>query len=237
MTKTSTATLLLSICLSLAAGQGAIAQSSGSRSMNISEAVTGRLTVEGIGTCGASRIGANLILTAAHCVQEARSYNPVAPGRITFTPDDADGKGFVARDVATHPDFYIEEDITGGDIAKDVALIRLTEFIDGDYETMAPLDTDSDFLVLLPVADSPMAAEACDASFRKDGAISLKCERDFGVSGSPIFDMINGERRIVGVVSAKAKTSQGAITLGAAPWAVFRDLTWLVKDRGVPTID
>jgi hypothetical protein len=205
--------------------------------MNISEAVTGQITVEGIGTCGASRIGANLLLTAAHCVQELQSFDPVAPGRITFAQSDNPERSYVARDVATHPDFYLESDITNADIFKDVALVRLVDFIPGSYESMAAPDPKSEFLVLLPVADSPMAAEACDVDFRNDGSLSLGCERDFGVSGSPIFDMIGGERRIVGVVSAKANKSDESIILGAVPWDVFRDLTWLVKDRGIPTLE
>lgn len=43
----------------------------------------------------------------------------------------------------------------------------------------------------------------------------LSCDVDFGSSGAPVFEMIDGEPKIVSVVSAKAEMGGKKVALGS----------------------
>ena len=51
---------------------------------------------------------------------------------------------------------------------------------------------------------------------RQRGSLILSCEVDFGSSGSPIFVEVDGEPRIVSVVSAKAMIGGRPVSLGTS---------------------
>ena len=49
---------------------------------------------------------------------------------------------------------------------------------------------------------------------RRDGALVLSCDVDFGSSGAPVFADVDGEPQIVSVVSAKAMIRGRKVSLG-----------------------
>ena len=56
--------------------------------------------------------------------------------------------------------------------------------------------------------------EVCHVLARQRGTLVLSCEVDFGSSGAPVFAEVDGEPRIVSVVSAKAVVHGRKVSLG-----------------------
>ena len=54
-------------------------------------------------------------------------------------------------------------------------------------------------------AEAPSIQDLCHVLGNEPGMTILSCDVDYGSSGAPIFQMIDGEPKIVSVVSAKAE--------------------------------
>mgnify|MGYP001627754734 CR=1 FL=1 len=207
---------------------------------NLHEAMVGRINVEGFSSCAFVAAGADLVMTAAHCVVEPDALEAVDPARIRVTTRGSgdEAQVFGVSDIAVHPAFRNGGKPDRATVGKDVAALRLDGVISGGYETVVLPPQDLAYVGLLPVAENATEfnAEACPVRVEEGAVLVLECARPPGTSGSPIFALVEGKRRVVGVVSAGGTGAGGApLTFGTSVVEAFPDLEWMRQDRG--TID
>lgn len=200
----------------------------------LSKAAVGQILVGDDVFCKATLVGADLVMTAAHCVQPSGARHPVKPDTVIFTIASEAGKDIQIRaeDIASDPEFFYEGTPSHDDLARDVALIRLKDVVPRAHEGLAQHNPAQTVLGLLPeTKDAPFAGEPCNAAYQ-DNLVVLECDRTSGSSGAPIFTMMGG-RKVVGIVSASGTRGDKKITFGVSPLSVLANLKWLKRDRNI----
>ena len=184
----------------------------------------GRLNIGFTGMCTGALVSPRHVLTAAHCLYNPRTGNLIAPDDIEFLAGWRNGRASAYRDIRRaipHPDY----EYTGpeGDlrVANDIALLELASPIRlANIQPFATADRPrkgSEVGVVSYAhdrADTPSLQEVCHVLARQRGSLILSCNVDFGSSGAPIFTEVDGEPRIVSVVSAKAMIRGRHVSLG-----------------------
>ena len=189
-------------------------------------------------TCRGTLIGADLVLTAAHCIVAIGGSLPVDPASVTFSIAGKDGVVAVHQvsDIATDPEFFREEGApTRAFIARDIALLRLETIEKGPFDSMAPFDLNKSHIALLPVSEGAVfLAEPCKAQYEANNIVLLSCARMKGTSGSPGYALVNGERRVVAVISATGTQDNAPITFAVNPMGLLSSLKWYATDLARP---
>lgn len=215
----------------------AASSSNADQAPGLEYATVGHVLTEGIGSCGFVAIGADLAMTAAHCVIKSGATEPVHPSsiRLEAKPHNKPVQTLYVSDIATHPSFSFDVDPTRQTVGQDVALLRLTSSFNAPFETTVVAPTDITFAGLLPIEEGAAVfqADACPIRVETGNVLVLDCARIPGTSGSPIFAMIDGKRGVIGVISAGGTKEDGTeITFGVNAVANFSHLSWLMRDRG-----
>lgn len=195
----------------------------------------GRLNLSGAGHCTATLIDPGHVVTAAHCVFNPRTLQPVPPGRIHFLAGYRKGEYLAHRTgaaVAVSPEYRPTRKgsrTPAAMLSQDVAVIRLASPI----EAVAPIPLSAAFRdrrarlrVLSYGGDRPeaLSVEAdCAMQGRMGDALITDCDAVPGVSGAPLIAPGTGAAgregaEVVGVVSGVAlpKGAQARLPLGAA---------------------
>lgn len=185
----------------------------------------GRLDFRG-GFCTAALIRDNLILTAAHCVYDARGRIRDA-GEFTFSAGLRSGRAEATRGVhslVAHPQYeHAPNSIEDKNVAVDIAVLRLDQPI--RRARIQPFRIDEqpvrgDEIGVVSYgrgrSEAPSLQEVCSVLGRQTGVVVMTCDVVQGSSGSPVFTLGEGAPRIVSVVSAIAHMGEDKVSLGTS---------------------
>lgn len=186
----------------------------------------GRLDVAGKGFCTASLVAPSLVVTAAHCLFDRDTGEPVSPDRVQFLAGLRNGRAAAYRDVRAfvlHPAYRYEARTEVPVMAADLALIELDRPIRNTtidpYPVTGRLGMSGEVGIVSYAAGREEAAsleEVCHVLGVDQGLLIFDCEIDFGASGAPVFWMSNAGPRLLSVISAKADLDGQPVAIGAA---------------------
>jgi len=208
---------------------------SGDGGWKFDEAPVGQVLVLGSRTeCDGTLVGADVVMTVAHCIIPVGETEAVDASEVRFSMADSDGfvRVFEVEDVAYPEGFEHMEVPTRKQISQDVALLKLTEFASEVSDDISLVDPSASYVALLPARETDVfEGEPCEVTYEENGLMVLECARDRGASGGPVYSMIGGSRKLVGLISADGKTSEGSVVFAVNPMGVLDRLEWVSEKR------
>jgi len=172
----------------------------------------GRVDIGSDGFCTGVLLRPDIVLTAGHCLFDAKTGARNDPTTIVFKSGLRDGKsvaeGKVVRAVV-HPEYKYRGEDKALQVRYDVALLQLSSPIPA--ATAAPYLIQSfsglgDKVAVVSYARGREKALSkqrhCGVLGRRDGLIVFSCDVTFGSSGAPVFDMSGNRARIVSIISS-----------------------------------
>ena len=187
----------------------------------------GRLDMQGVGFCTATLIAPDRILTAAHCLYDRRTGARIPAERLSFLAGWRTGRAEAERGInriAIWPRFDFASGAGMENVSEDIAVLELDRPVRSTtirpfaVADLPPLASGGSVTVVSYArnrAEAPSIQESCRIlQQRPDGVSVFSCEIDYGSSGAPVLAMVNGERRIVSVISARVESSDTPMSLG-----------------------
>lgn len=195
----------------------------------------GRIDIGDKGFCTGALIAPDLVLTAAHCLFDQKTREAIAPSEFKFLAGWRNGRAAAYRGVKramAHPDYVYEGRDRIDRVPYDIAFLELDQPI--RLPSIRPFNIGVDPVAgdavgivsyALDRSEAPSIQDLCHVLGNEPGMTILSCDVDFGSSGAPIFEMIDGEPKIVSVVSAKAEMGGKKVALGSEMERPFAELS------------
>ncbi|WP_102224254.1 trypsin-like serine peptidase [Acidimangrovimonas sediminis] len=186
----------------------------------------GQLDIGGRGFCTAALISPTLVLTAAHCLHDPSTGKLVDASKLRFLAGWRNGRADAYRDVRralAHPSYVYSDRKSAGDVNYDLALLELDSPI--RLPSIQPFDVGAPPAPGATVgvvsyaqgrSEVPSYQKACQVLARRNSIVVMSCDIDFGASGAPVFQFVDGRPEIVAVVSGKAVIRGKPVSLGIA---------------------
>jgi V8-like Glu-specific endopeptidase len=180
----------------------------------------GRLNVAGTWFCTATLIAPDVIVTAAHCL-----FHPLTGARLRdselrfvagYRIEERAALRRVARTVID-PGFTFDARATYAGVGADLAVALLTRPVP---EAVAPFPTADFDAGAAPLAivsygqdrpHAPSIEAPCGIVERTGRVAALDCAVTYGASGSPLFQGVGDDTRLVGIVSAMGRLRRPAV--------------------------
>ena len=202
----------------------------------------GLISIGAGGMCTGALIEPQVVLTAAHCLFDARDGSRVDPGILHFHAGWRNGRSSASRNVRraiVHPDYvftgpngdlHVANDIAILELGSDIRLSNITPFATGKR----PRKGQNVGVVSYAHnrASSPSLQKVCYVLARQREALVLSCDVDFGSSGAPVFVEVDGVPQIVSVVSAKAEVRGRPVSLGTNLERPLAELMSILRTGG-----
>lgn len=204
----------------VAAGAAAVERRMTSPAEQAAWGAVGRLNVTGQGFCTGTLVAPDVVLTAAHCVMNRRTGRLVRPDDLHFLP------GFRVGSYLAHGQGARVVVMPGYDRARktvqlDLALVELREPMPSGVPLArlhVGVHPQSEFILLSYGFDRSQLLSAqhdCNFEKRQGPLIFTTCEGVPGVSGAPLFQMVNGRPVLVAVASSIIARVRAPIPRGA----------------------
>jgi len=186
----------------------------------------GRLNMHGSGFCTAVLVTDTHVLTAAHCLFDRGTGQRIDVSRLEFLAAWRTGRAEAIRtirSVAIWPGFDIS---TGAGLAAagvDLAVLELsrairTTAIRPFAVTASPPQLGDEVSVVSygrNRAEAPSIQEGCRVLERRGQRVAIfSCQIEHGSSGAPVFALQDGEWRVVSLISARAESDDGPVSIG-----------------------
>lgn len=216
---------IVAACLSLGMSGSAWAGDRPAQSLPGWEAV-GRLNISGKYMCTGSLVAPDLVLTAAHCMYDARTGRRINAQKIRFEAG-LDGRRAKAARMATkaviHPE-YVHRMQGQAQLGHDIAVLKLERPISTSHIrpfTMSARAVQGDAVDVLSYnytdATRPNREVGCQVLSRQTRTLIMSCRVEFGASGAPVLAVQPGRPpKIISVISSKAAMGRQRVSIGTA---------------------